>query len=425
MDPKLLLAQKKAEALELRKKALETPADMTEADADRADALVLEIDDLEKKVARTDGIAAKLGGLDLEGKKVDTSAGDNLLSSKKNDEHPNDKAKEEDFRSPGERFVDSDAFKAFKAQHPRGISQSDTSVKINLKVEGVAEKAILRRPTTGNARAVRTGTVDDLVYRPPLRLLDLITTGTTDLPWFQYRQIIAKSNNSAIVPESSSTSLTTTASGYKPVSDLTTTTAEAREFTYADGMEVTNQELTDDGIMRSIIDDTLQDNLAIRKEAILLSSTAGADAPAGILETPGVLQQAFATDKITSIRKAITKLWTTSGANITAILMNPADDEEYDLLKDSHGDWIVGPFNRGPNTVWGVPRVVSPIVTAGQAIIGDFSTVHLLTYSPLEVLAFNQHADFARRNMTYVRAEERALQLVRNAAKLCVVDLTL
>ena len=423
MDPKQLLALKMAEVQTIRAKIADPEQEFTEADADAAAKLADEIDELRAKVEKADAVTKRLEALpsyELPKEKTQTSGN---AGGDGDDDLPAD-------ASPGERFLASAGYKAFKSEHPKGISVSDTSVKINFKAEGIANKAILRRPTTGNARAVRTNQVDDLVYRAPRRLLDLITTGTTDLPWFQYRQIIAKSNNSAIVPEASNTTTTLLADGYKPVSDLTTTTAEAREFTYADGMEVTNQELTDDGIMRSIIDDTLRENLQIRKEAILLSSVASAERPAGILQTPGVLQQAYVTGTpaqtgpAITLRKAITKLWTTSAANITAILMHPEDDELFDLLQDSHGDFMAGPWAMGPNTVWGVPRVVSPVVTPGQAIIGDFSTVHLLTYSPLEILAFNQHADFARRNMTYVRAEERALQLIRNAAKLCVVDIS-
>src|SRR5690606_6636289 len=111
--------------------------------------------------------------------------------------------------------------------------------------------------------------------------------------------------------------------------------------------------------------------------------------------TTGVLQQAFVTDMPTSIRKAITKLRTTSGANIRGVLLNPEDDEAWDLLKDSHGDWIGnGPFGQGPGSAWGYERIVSQAIPVGQALIGDFSTIHLLQKDPLEILAFNQHKDF-------------------------------
>ena len=93
-------------------------------------------------------------------------------------------------------------------------------------------------------------------------------------------------------------------------------------------------------------------------------------------------------------------------------------------MKNLQGDYMGnGPFNMGPGSAWGYERIVSQAVPVGQAILGDFRTVHLLQKDPLEILAFNQHKDYAQRNLTYIRAELRALQLVRNPARLCVVDL--
>jgi hypothetical protein len=74
--------------------------------------------------------------------------------------------------------------------------------------------------------------------------------------------------------------------------------------------------------------------------------------------------------------------------------------------------------------VWGYERIVSQSIAVGQAIIGDFKTIQLLDLEPLSIEAFNQHKDYAQRNLTYIRAEKRAVQLIRNPAKLCIVDLT-
>lgn len=423
MDPKELLKQKLAEAGTLRTKALDDPANFTKEDADAADALVIEISDLQKSIERTADIAKKLGGLPSLVKQAsdDDGAGQGNGSSVSND-LPETGDLPTAAKSIGEQFTESEAYKALKTQYPKGFGKNFSGV-IDVKSGPLKEKALLRRPTTGNLRAVRTNEVDDLVYRAPRTLLDVITRGTTDLAWFQYRQIVSKTNNSAIVLEATTNAGTNPATGLKPLSDLTTATAEAREFTYADGMEVTNQELSDDGIMRSLIDGTLRENLDIRKEAILLNGAGTADEPAGILNTTGVLQQAFVSDMPTSIRKAITKLRVTSNAPIRGVLLNPEDDEAWDLLKDSHGDWVSGPYQMGPGTAWGYERISSQAIPVGKALIGDFSTIHLLQYSPLEILAFNQHKDYAQKNLTYIRAEERALQLIRNAARLCVVAL--
>jgi hypothetical protein len=408
MDPKQELA-----ALETERDALiaKSATDFTTADAERAEAIVKRHAELSELIAKRDATTKALAGL---------TGGSTQVSSPGDDEPATG--------TLGERFVKSEAYKGFRDAHPSGVGK-DTP--INIKAAGLggiirkADPAPLGTPGAGNARPVRTADVDDLVYRPERRLLDLITRGSTNLPWFQYRQIISKTNNASIVAEATTTTGTTPATGLKPLSTLTTKTADAKAYTYADGMEVTNQELSDDGIIQALIDSTLRENLEIEIENILLNGAGTADEPAGVMNTSGVLQQAWALDVPTTVRKAITKLRTTSGATIQGVLLNPEDDETWDLLKDSQGRYLGnGPFAGGPSTAWGYERISSQAIEVGQAIVGDFKTIHLLALEALTVQAFNQHKDYAQRNLTYIRAEERAVQLIRNAARLCIVDLT-
>src|SRR5690606_12623873 len=162
------------------------------------------------------------------------------------------------------------------------------------------------------------------------------------------------------------------------------------------------------------IDPTLAENLEIALEYYLLNgdSDAETEQPDGILNTSGVLQQDFESNIVTTVRKAITRLQTTSGTTIQGVLFNPEDDEAWDLFTDANGRFFSGgPFGTGPRTAWGYERIVCPVIPVGTALIGDFSTIHLLDYEPLSILAFNQHKDYAQRNLTYIRAELRAVQL--------------
>lgn len=413
MDPKLKLAALNAEAAALRAKALNDASGFSEADANRVTEIVKERGELTTLIERQKSAAEALN--------FAVEAGD-LQSSDEQAPAPRTSKSQ----TLGEAFVNSDVFKAFQKANPNGASKG---TDIRLKASNLGVRKVDPAPAStgvqGNARAVRTNEVDDLVYRPERRLLDLVTRGTTNTPWFQYRQIISKTNNAAIVAETLTGAGTTPATGRKPLSTLTTQTADAKAFTYADGMEVTNQELADDGIMKALIDATLRENLEILTEDILLNGAGTADEPAGILNTTGVLQQAFVTDVPTTIRKAITKLRTTSGTTIRGVLLNPEDDETWDLLQDSQGRYLGGgPFVGGPSTAWGYERINSQSVQVGQAIVGDFSTIHLLDLEALAIEAFNQHKDYAQHNLVYVRAEQRRVQLIRNAARLAIVDLT-
>lgn len=410
-----LLAAEKVKAATLRKKALESPSDFTEEDATATTEVMKNIGEIEGKITRSREAAKALAGAGLE-------------TPSQSSENNNDGDQDVPVAKGtiGERFVNSENYRSFRKAYPSGVGH-DTPISIKAEKigGGIVRQKLLNTAGVGNMRSERQPGIDDMVYRPPRRILDLVTRGTTNTPWFEFRQIVSKTNNANIVPEATGTTGTAIADGYKPVSGLTTALAEAKAYTYADGMEVTNQELSDDGIMASIIDSTLAENLEIEVENILLNGT-GTNEPKGILATSGVLQQAFVTDVPTTIRKAITKLYTTSGASIRGVLMNPADDEAWDLLKGTDGHYLYGsgPYQQGPKTAWGFERITSQSVAVGQAIIGDFSTIHLLQLEALSILAFNQHADFARRNLVYIRAEERLVQFIRNAARLCVVDLT-
>lgn len=426
MDPKQELAALKAEAAPLALKA--QAGTLTEPEADRVGEVVKRIGEVEALITKQANAAKALAGLDLGTGPAETPGTQERAPGNEDDQATKG-------ATLGECFVKSAAYQGFKTANPNfGVDASTKSnmgsLPINIAAKNLITprelaKAVLGTAGVGNARAVRTADVVDLVYRPARTLLDLITRGTTALPWFQYRQIIAKTNNASIVAEATAVDGVGVTGGVKPLSDLTTAVAEAKAYTYADGMEVTNQELSDDGIIQTLIDSTLTENLEIEIEDVLLNGAGDANEPAGILNTSGVLQQAWVTDVPTTVRKAITKLRTTSGTQIQAVVFNPADDEAWDLLKDNQNRYLGnGPFGSGPNTAWGYERITSQKLPVGTALAGDFRVVQLLILEALTILAFNQHADFARRNLTYIRAELRALQLVRQPSKLCVIDLT-
>ena len=131
----------------------------------------------------------------------------------------------------------------------------------------------------------------------------------------------------------------------------------------------------------------------------------------GILTTTGVQAQAFDTDVLTTLARALAKV-EAAQVDPQAIVMNPADVWALKLLKDANGQFFAGgPFSGQVGGPWGVSLVSSNRVAAGTALAGNFRSFQLLEREPLSVVAFNQHKDYAQRNMSYVRAELRAMQL--------------
>lgn len=324
----------------------------------------------------------------------------------------------------GMRIAQSDSFKAFRAANPSGV---DGGTPIYLEAKGVGDISdIVGRKATldttfGEYRHERApGYRDYLPYDAntwPTSFLDLVTVGSTNSRSLEYAQVTAEANNAAIVAEGE----------LKPLSDLTTGVADAKVFTYADGFDATNQFLADEPALATFMEGAVRRHLQVLIEDRLLNGAGGASAPLGVLATTGVQSQAFATDVITTIAGAVQKVEDVGGADPQAIVLNPADAWALRLLKDGDGRYLSGgPFQAGvAPSLWGIPIVTSRRVAAGTAIVGNFrDNVTFLQREALNVLAFNQHKDYAQRNMVYVRAELRAMQLVYAPREIVVADLT-
>ncbi|MHA7220005.1 phage major capsid protein [Arthrobacter sp. MDT1-48-3] len=156
----------------------------------------------------------------------------------------------------------------------------------------------------------------------------------------------------------------------------------------------------------------------------------------GILTTTGVQQAAFRQNKLLSIRLALDEL-ETAGVAATGIVLNPTDWEDIKTLLDADGRFLLpqAPGQAVARTLWNVPVTLVPGLPAGQAVVGDLTTIHLVYRNSLQ-LAWNPFhttlgttaapapTDLFRKNQTVMCAEIRVgLELV-SLKTLRVVDLT-
>lgn len=323
----------------------------------------------------------------------------------------------------GERFVKSAAFQDFRKSHPSGVG-SGTPIRVEAKGIGsladlgVGKKATI---TTGTGQFVsqgrESGYRDYLPNDEALTFLDLITTGNTEFAYSEYAQVIAETNNAAVVAEGE----------LKPLSDITTRTQESKAYTYADGFDVTNQTLADDGALVAFMESRIRRHVLGVVEQKLFNGTGTGTEPLGITKTTGTLAQAFDVDVVTTLARALEKFESNNGdSEAQAIVMRSSDVWALRLLKDSEGRYLLGnPLQQGPiPTPWGVPIVRSNKLAAGTALVGRFDSVNFLQLEALNVLAFNQHKDYAQRNMAYVRAEMRGRQLFYAPREVVVTSLT-
>lgn len=365
---------------------------------------------LEKAQANT----AKLGALALAGKSVDNGAAENDTDGIEG-------------KDLGERFVDTKSYRRFhnavtKDGGPRNISIEKSH--IGSMDEFFATKAGSAIGTPLAHLPNQRLPMIDQVNRPALTLLDLISRGSTGGD-FEYLQVTSVTRNTAIIPENTGDDATDVR---KPESTFSTNLETAKVYDYADGYTVTNQMLADDAALASYLQNEFNYSFGLKLTDVLLNGSGTNGEPKGLLNTSGVQAGAWsktddeARNLVIAIRKSLTQLHKV-GANPTAILINPDDAEKIDLMEDANKRWIGnGPFQIGPTMVWSRPLVECDQIDPGKVIVGDFKQLTLLDRSGLTVEAFNQHKDYASRNLTYVRAELRAAQAVWRPAFFTVLE---
>lgn len=127
----------------------------------------------------------------------------------------------------------------------------------------------------------------------------------------------------------------------------------------------------------------------------------------GVLNIEGVQDVAFATDALTTLRKALTVLQN-DAFTPTAYVFNPADWELIELLRDADGRVLyASSFAVGVQPLlFGVPVVVTDVVPAGTAILGDWRVGVLAERGQMDV-SWSDGGDLFETNTVRFRAETR------------------
>lgn len=336
-----------------------------------------------------------------------------------------------------QKFIESAEYKSFQSRLAGAPSNSEKSIalgSVNLGSYGevIEQKAALGTPLA-HLPAQRMPMVDPTI-RAELSLMDLVSKGRVDSNSLQYVQVVSITRNAALQPENTGTDPDATGDGVvpdtlKPISEMTTKLETATVFGYADGYEVTTQLLSDASAFATFMDNELRYSIRNVQEDYLLNGSGSNGEPRGILNTSGLQGVTYdgsgaqpIRNFVEKAREAMRKVQEAGGAT-TAILLHPEDNEAIDLMKDANGNYIFGgPASTGPQTLWGRPRVVSEKIDKGTALLGDFTQVAYLDRDGISIEAFNQHKDFAQRNLVYVRAEARGLQVIWRPARLALIE---
>lgn len=266
-------------------------------------------------------------------------------------------------------------------------------------------------PTSRQREATYQGLVPQILR--PLRVLDLIPTGTTDGNVIPYT-----------VESGPLTGALETAEGAaKPEAGVTYTDATAPVQTIAAWMKIRKQALADFAQLRTILDTRLRYLVQRRLEAQVLAGDGTGTNLTGILNTAGIGQVAYnANVSVTEhVLSGITNIYLADGV-ADGVVLHPADWNKALTEKAHFGggagaagtagsyEYIGGgPFGATPLSLWGVAAVPTPAMAAGFALVGDFSLgVTLFIREGVNVLMSDSDQDDFIKNRVTLLGEMRA-----------------
>ena len=342
-------------------------------------------------------------------------------------------------RSLGLTVVDSPEFKSMLGSFPEGRIPAQGRVQTS----PIAVKSLFTGASSTSAGAFvvneRTDIIE-LLGRKALTVRNLVSNRRTTSDTVEFVQETSHTNAAAVVAEATSAAARTAAAntttgavtftnasggGYKPEGSWAFAVTTAVVKTIAEWVPVTKRALADVAQLEGLINDQLSADVAEAEEGQILNGDGEGENFTGINATSGIQTQAWATDLFTTVRKGVTKLRTVGRVNPTALVLNPADAEAIDLLKDGENRYYYGgPSVINQRTLWGVPVVESETQTAGTGLMGDFSKAVLWDREQTTVTMTDSHSDFFIRNLVAVLAEERLAFGVTRPTAFVSLDLT-
>lgn len=315
-------------------------------------------------------------------------------------------------KSLGEMFTESNAYKAARGLHDKGIPNYNVTIGENLDAH--AMKTLMTTSAGFAPPNDRTARVVDFALRRPT-VADLIPTDPTTLSTIKYMEettwgtASTNANPAAAVAEGDP----------KPEAELVFTEQSVDVEKVAVWIPVTTEQLDDVPGIQGVINNRLSMMLQLKEEDYLLNGTGTPPQILGFLVKSGVLTQAAAGDSnIDAIYKAMTKVRTTGFAEPTAVVVHPNNWTPIRLAKTLDGIYIWGaPSDPGPERIFGKSVVVTTAMTAGTALTGDFQLYsHISRRQGITIIVGTIGNQLIENKKTIVAEMRESLEIYRASA---------
>ncbi len=316
------------------------------------------------------------------------------------------------FRSSGEgdelrsALEHSDQLKAMVRGELRG------SARMVLPPGAISTKTTILGPSTPGSGALQEPDRASGIVGPAMRRMTvraLLPNVPTSAGATSYTRMSTFTNNAA--PQGANSSPYEKEGAVKVESGMTFELVTSDVATIAHWVPVSNQVLNDMAALEQHIRTWLIYGLAMVEEDQLLNGSGTAGNLEGLITAAQTYNRGASNDtRADTLRKAITQLLLADHV-CTGIVLNPADDESLDLLKDTTGQYLQVKLN---GRAWTVPIIATNSIAAGSWLAGDFEAALVRDRQGATIEISNSHSDFFVRNLLAIRAELReALEIHR------------
>ncbi len=234
--------------------------------------------------------------------------------------------------------------------------------------------------------------------RPPTSILDVLPARMV-APNYSFLTQTTRTNNAAPV----------SAGGTKNTSVFTVTEVAATLQVVAHVSEqIPVYTLADNANLEQFVTNEMLFGLRTAVEDQVLNGDGEDPNLTGILTNSDIQTQAFSTDILTSIRKAITKI-EAQGLSADVLIISAADWEAVELLAVSSGATDVRgvPIDATARRLWGVQAVVSNVLPADTAVLLESGSVSVDHDGTVDTRWSDAVSDDFLKNYTRCRTEGR------------------
>ncbi|WP_327074416.1 phage major capsid protein [Kitasatospora purpeofusca] len=318
----------------------------------------------------------------------------------------------------GQRFLDSEEFKALKAAGFRGSFDEMVTVDGHA-LDQLASKDVFSR-SAGTAAVLGLGVPERLDIIPravrPGRIRDLFPSQTTTANQLYGVRVTGFTNAAAIVPERA---MEVPPGGGAAVevyaragqSNLTFKTVTYPVAEVAHTMPVHKNTLADEPRLRDLIDIEMIDGVKMVEDNEILYGVGGDEKITGIVNTQGVqtYAQVDPDKQSAAIRRAATRA-VLAYFPPTGIVLHPFDFEDLELETDGQGAYrvAVNVAIGAQKVVWRLAVVDSMAINEGKFLIGSFGLgARLYDREQVSVQVSTENRDNFERGVVTLRGSER------------------